>query len=95
MKTPLNNDTALALFQQDLIYIKQSLEELKLCMKDIALRYLTKEEAEIKIKELHREIEIDSKIIKFKVDILEKILYGISVFICYQIGLIIIDMVKK
>ena len=95
MKTPLNNDTALALFQQDLIYIKQSLEELKICMKDIAFRYLTKEEAEIKIKELHREIEIDSKIIKLKVDILEKILYGICVFICYQIGSIIIDMVKK
>jgi len=89
-----NTETTLALFRQDLLWIKQSLEELKSCMKDIAIKYLTKEDAEIKIKELQKEIETEFKIIKYKVEVLEKILYGICVFIIYQVGLIIIKMIK-
>lgn len=87
--------TALALIQQDIVYMKTGIDEVKVTLKEINARFATKEEVEAQIRQIRKDAlsEIDN--LKGKIGFLEKGFWGAIVYILYQVGNAIFTLVIK
>jgi hypothetical protein len=87
--------TSLALIQQDIVYMKQGIDEVKVTLKEINARFATKEEVEAQIKQIQKDAFTEIRNLKDKISYLEKGVWSAIAFVLYQLGVALWNLIVK